>query len=701
MNQRFEPLEELSHEGPVKLSRVRDAESGRELWLRRYDIEEADAVALSAVLDTVIQARNPNLERILEAGKDAEGWFALIEDMPGVPLSELLQGGPLTVPEFDQLVHQTLKALNVLHEKGLPHLALRPEVIRVVKTPDKPLEVRVGGIGEGQADRSLRADADPARYRCAAPEFWCNEAVGRRTDVYALGCVYYEALAARPAFSARTIDRMSAAHAQSEVTPLGAVALQVQPWVVAWVTSLLTASSDDRLRNAKAVRKLYEMGIHGLQAAKAPSPQPAMTGTHPYAMPPYGYLPQHGLPVPYTQQAPAHTTAQHLVITQPQAPKPTPLSAPGVPQAPASSASPAAAQYPITKIPPLYWGAGAAGLFVLVLLIIGFAGSKPKPAAQPATPAAATVANSPTTTTTPVVSPAATTPDGPVYDNISDAQPSHITPHPERPGVVPFSNSLAYFFTSGDNVQTYKDPDSPQDVGASPEDTVFFWRDKTAVGGPCNMGGDRRKPLELPKLHVVRIPPANRDFPVVSFHRSQMISARCAEGATGYPFDPALPKAAITVFQALRCRPVTGITCRTLRVGCVNGNTNVLSIQVDDRGTFRATLGPKNKTVPPVAGFGSQFCIVSCLWDADGGTAQLFSRAADGATHEGASTTNLPEERDPGDRVQIGDTSATLTTSGYKFNGDVLDTLIYNRALATEERIRVESWLADYYFGKP
>ena len=31
----------------------------------------------------------------------------------------------------------------------------------------------------------------------------------------------------------------------------------------------------------------------------------------------------------------------------------------------------------------------------------------------------------------------------------------------------------------------------------------------------------------------------------------------------------------------------------------------------------------------------------------------------------------------------------------------MLEALIYRRALATEERIRVESWLADYYFGKP
>ena len=93
----------------------------------------------------------------------------------------------------------------------------------------------------------------------------------------------------------------------------------------------------------------------------------------------------------------------------------------------------------------------------------------------------------------------------------------------------------------------------------------------------------------------------------------EALTARCAEGVTVYPFDPTLPKAAITVFQALRCRPVSGMTCRLLRVGCVKGDTNVLSIQVDDRGTFRATLGPKNKPVPPVAGFGSQFCIVSCV----------------------------------------------------------------------------------------
>jgi hypothetical protein len=119
------------------------------------------------------------------------------------------------------------------------------------------------------------------------------------------------------------------------------VAPQVQPWVVAWVTSLLTANSAERLQNAKAARKRYELGIHGLQATSAPNPLAAVTGAYPYAMPPYGYAPQPGYPVPYPQ-GPAHTTAQHLVYTQPHAPQAAQPQVPGATMsAPARAPAPA------------------------------------------------------------------------------------------------------------------------------------------------------------------------------------------------------------------------------------------------------------------------------------------------------------------------------------------------------------------------
>ena len=292
MSSHYEILNVLSNVGQVKLAVAREKGSDRELWLRRYTVAADESESLHGILDAVIQAQRPNLETILEAGKDDEGWFAAIEKPQGVTLTEMLKRGPLTVQEFDQLVQQTLAALAVLHEKRIAHLALRPEVIWVNKEGGT-MKVCIAGVGEGQVRRLSDAAADPGSYRCMAPEFWQQEPVGRRTDVYALGCIFYEALAGRPAFSAKTAEEMIQLHLRPNVTPLNVLAPHMQIWATSWVMAMMDGNAATRLRNVKAARSRYELGVHGMMPGTASIPvQVAGYAPAPnYGYPPAGYAP--------------------------------------------------------------------------------------------------------------------------------------------------------------------------------------------------------------------------------------------------------------------------------------------------------------------------------------------------------------------------------------------------------------------------
>jgi hypothetical protein len=259
---------------------------------------------------------------------------------------------------------------------------------------------------------------------------------------------------------------------------------------------------------------------------------------------------------------------------------------------------------------------------------------------------------------------------------------------------------LTAHFTSKDWVQTYKSYAPDNDVAAGPGEKVAIWKDRTELAGQFNLAGDKNKAEFLPTLNVVRIEPLGLEHPVVTFHYSQSLAGRIPSDAKKYPFDPALRETGITVVQALRCRPVPGLDIRSVRVGTGTTNQNILSIQMQPDGNFKASLGQKHMGVPAVRGEPDRFCIVTCLWDADDGHAQLFCRTAEGVVREGAETRKVPTEREAAERVQIGDSVASATTGGYKFNGDILDTLVFNRALNGAEHQRVEKWLADYFFGK-
>ncbi len=282
MSSRFDVLETLESHQRASLHRVLDKLSGREATLRRYHAEPEELLGQRQLLETLRDLGHPNLEHVIEVGQDEEGLFAVVDPPSGKTLAAVLKEGPLTEPELEQVARQMLGGLAVLHERGIPHTSLRPEVIRVQRPTAGKFEVQVGGFGEGFGRKSETEPAEAAAYRCTAPEQWRGDAVGRRTDVYAMGCIFYEALAGKPPFRPDSINGLRAAHLAHDFIPLAKEAQQVRPWVAAWVEKLLDPDMNTRPRDAGTARKLFEMREHG----QPPEAAASQTGLPP------GYGPQ-------------------------------------------------------------------------------------------------------------------------------------------------------------------------------------------------------------------------------------------------------------------------------------------------------------------------------------------------------------------------------------------------------------------------
>lgn len=262
MSLRFEVLETLESHQRASLLKVRDLQSGQEAYLRRYHAEAEEIEAQRELLTTLKGLEHPNLERFHEVGTDEESLFAIVDPPSGKSLAELFKEGPLSEAEFEQVARQIMAGLIVLHERGIPHLSLRPEVIRVQRPVAGLLDVRVGGFGEGFGRKSETEPADAAAYRCTAPEQWRGDAVGRRTDVYAMGCIFYESIAGKPPFRPDSINSLRAAHLSHDFVPLAKEAPQVKRWISAWVVQLLDPDMNSRPKDAAAAMKLFNLREH-------------------------------------------------------------------------------------------------------------------------------------------------------------------------------------------------------------------------------------------------------------------------------------------------------------------------------------------------------------------------------------------------------------------------------------------------------
>lgn len=259
MASNFEILRTLDEDTSSTLHLVRDKKRGRESCMRRFKATKPEDVAgLKELHMQISQIDTPNLQPLVEFGTDREGFFYITEGPPpGESLSEVLERGPLTEKEFETVAVQLLTVLDVLHEQAIVHGSLRPDFVRVEGKSADTWRVTLHGFGQGFSARGESKEEQIRAYRCTAPEQWQDGTTRRRTDVYALGCVLYEALAARPPFDAKALKELRLKHISHDLAPLQKLASHVPAWMCAWVMHLLAADPEQRPRKAAVARDLF------------------------------------------------------------------------------------------------------------------------------------------------------------------------------------------------------------------------------------------------------------------------------------------------------------------------------------------------------------------------------------------------------------------------------------------------------------
>ena len=157
-----------------------------------------------------------------EEADDVRG--LVLELVEGATLAERLAFRPLPMPEGLTVAVQIADALEAAHEKGIIHRDLKPANIKI--TSDGIVKVLDFGLAKAFANDDSEASvsqipsitsegtvagviAGTAGYM--SPEQASGKTVGKRTDIWAFGCVLYEILTARRAFRGETASDTIAA----------------------------------------------------------------------------------------------------------------------------------------------------------------------------------------------------------------------------------------------------------------------------------------------------------------------------------------------------------------------------------------------------------------------------------------------------------------------------------------------------------
>jgi eukaryotic-like serine/threonine-protein kinase len=180
----------------------------------------------------VLAALNhPNIGAIYGLEKTPDFTALVMELVEGEDLSERIARGLMPIDEALSIAKQIAEALDAAHERGIIHRDLKPANIKVradgtVKVLDfglaKAVDVRssgssrAGGPGGLSMSPTISVHATQAGIILGtaaymAPEQARGKRVDKRADIWAFGCVLYEMLTGRTAFSGPTVTDTLAA----------------------------------------------------------------------------------------------------------------------------------------------------------------------------------------------------------------------------------------------------------------------------------------------------------------------------------------------------------------------------------------------------------------------------------------------------------------------------------------------------------
>jgi len=219
----YEVIAQIGKGGMGEVYRARDTKLGRHVAIKvlpdtfAHDPERLARFEREA--RTLASLNHPNIAAIygLEEAEDVRA--LVLELVDGETLADRLRRGPIPLTEALTIAQQIAAALETAHEQSIIHRDLKPANIKV--TPAGSVKVLDFGLAKAMSGGTSNVDPADAPTASIAgtrdgvilgtaaymsPEQARGQAVDKRTDVWAFGCVLYEMLTGRFAFPGGTFS---------------------------------------------------------------------------------------------------------------------------------------------------------------------------------------------------------------------------------------------------------------------------------------------------------------------------------------------------------------------------------------------------------------------------------------------------------------------------------------------------------------
>jgi serine/threonine-protein kinase len=254
----FELTEQIGEGGMGVVYRARYVVNNREVAVKMLPADVTDKTALARFereMAVLKDMRHPNIVRCFGGACEDKRRFYAMELVEGGNLEDVLQRrGKLTWEQVVEYGLQMCAALDCSHQRGVIHRDVKPANFLIAANGQ--LKLSDFGLASVAAQRRItHAGKTAGTFLYMAPEQIRGGEVLPQTDLYALGCVFFELLTGRPPFAAETPAATLHLHCRQPPPRVTEFALDCPPALEDLVLRLLEKDAAKRPASAAEVAR--------------------------------------------------------------------------------------------------------------------------------------------------------------------------------------------------------------------------------------------------------------------------------------------------------------------------------------------------------------------------------------------------------------------------------------------------------------
>jgi serine/threonine-protein kinase len=327
------------------------AEVSKDETLRKRFRREAESAAL---------LNHPNIITVYDFGEEQDKLYIAMELLEGVDLKQALAEGRLaTLDQKLDVMYQICEGLAFAHSHGIFHRDLKPANLHVLG--NGKLKIMDFGLARLSGSDMTRTGLVMGTPHYMSPEQVRGEHVDARSDVFAMGCVFYEILTGKKPFDAESLHSVLYKVMQAE-PPSPAEAVPGLPNVIVQIVEkALAKKPTERFQDASEFRAVLEAAREAIASGRGDEPLAGIQKPLPAA--------------PGASRSAATQPIERVStsVTGPDpAPSPSPASTSRRPDRPSSGSR--SRHVPVSAKPagpgPILWIGGAVLLAVLVVGVL-------------------------------------------------------------------------------------------------------------------------------------------------------------------------------------------------------------------------------------------------------------------------------------------------------------------------------------------